>query len=357
MVIDEIQFTRNNTAQYRAIQTLVKTIITSSSVSKFALLSATPFDKPSQAINLMKMLNIITQEELFIRSRPTGWRELISHCQKVDPATTNSILSERDDYNNCAFRLYSEIVRKEFCSAMPLIIDAECDAKNGYYNLNPEDKEKFEKAILLFKTAASFSKDPCKPRTSKDSNYAELTTAMVAIEKCKIPIFERVAIRYLEEDSNAKVVVGVHYLDVLFDLENRLRHYNPTILHGGIMDEAEREEIVDEFNNSENCRLLLCISKVGGVGISLHDTIGTHPRVMLLSPDFNLIDTHQATGRVYRVGTKSKTTIRLIYVNSKENERSIHRILANKSKTLRSILEEYTRNDILLPIDYEEEHE
>lgn len=363
LVVDEIQFTRNNTAQYRAIQTLVKTIATTESASKFALLSATPFDKPSQAINLMKMVGIITQEELFARSRPTGWRELIAFCKEKDRFTTQSILSDKSgrrsgDYNQCAFELYSKVVRKEYCSAMPLVIDAECDAKNGYYNLDPEDRPKFAKAILLFKTAASHCKDPTKPRTTGDSNYAELTIAMVALEKCKISIFERVARQYLEENTKTKVVVGVHYYDVLDELERRLSRYRPLILCGEIDDEDEREEIVDRFNNDENCRLMLCISKVGGVGISLHDTVGTHPRVLLLSPDFNLIDTHQATGRVYRVGTKSKTTIRLIYANEKDNdERGIHRILANKSETLRAILEEYTRHDVLLPIDYNEERE
>ncbi len=78
---------------------------------------------------------------------------------------------------------------------------------------------------------------------------------------------------------------------------------------------------------------------------------------MLLSPDFNLIDTHQATGRVYRVGTKSKTIIRMVYANVGDQERAIHRVLIKKSKVLRAILEEYTRMEVILPIDYQEEYE
>ena len=360
LVVDEIQFTRNNTSQYRAIQTLVKTIALSSTPSKFALLSATPFDKPMQAINLMKMVGVIRQEELFIYSRPTGWRELLAYCKTKDSTTTQSILNEKDtagDYNRYAFRLYTEIVRKELCSAMPLVIDTECDAKNGYYNVCDENKEAFEKALSMLQDAVVHVKDPTEPRVGGDCNYADLTLAMVAIEKAKISIFERVAKRYLEDNKDVKVVIGVHYLAVLFALEERLGDYRPQVLHGGIEEEEEREKIVDTFNDSEECRLLLCITRVGGVGISLHDTVGTHPRVLLLSPDFNLIDTHQATGRVYRVGTKSNTTIRLIYANIGDKERNIHRVLANKSVTLRAILEEYTRNDVLLPIDYEEEYE
>lgn len=363
LVVDEIQFTRNNTAQYRAIQTLVKTIAKGDTPSKFALLSATPFDKPPQAINLMKIIGVIRQEELFIRSRPTGWLELIAYCKESEPSTTESILSKkeggsrRNEYNKCAFELYSKVVRKGFCSAMPLVIDAECDAKNGFYRLDPKDKETFDKAILLFESAASQSKDPTKSRVKGDTNFAELTTAMVALETSKTSIFERVTRRYLEENKESKVVVGVHYYVVLNELERRLAEYRPLILCGEIDDEDEREEIVDRFNEDDNSRLLLCISKVGGVGISLHDTIGDHPRIMLLSPDFNLIDTHQATGRVYRVGTKSKTTIRLVYVDAEPNERNIHRILVNKSETLRSILQEHTRNDVMLPIDYKEEYE
>lgn len=362
VVVDEVQFTRNNTAQYRAIQTLIRKASISTR-SKFALLSASPIDKPGQAINLMRLMNVITQEELFIRNRPTGWRELVSYCKEKDPYQSESILSEKTgtrkaDYYECALKLYSGIVRKDFCSAMPLKIDAECDAKNGYYNLEPEMKERFIKAIIVLESAAVRTASVVKPRNAEDAYFAELTKAMVAIEKCKIGIFERLAKKYLEDDRNAKVVIGVHYYDVLNALARNLGAFCPLILCGEIEDEAEREAIVDEFNNDKNSRLLLCISKVGGVGISLHDITGLHPRVMLLSPDFNLIDTHQATGRVYRVGTKSKTTIRLIYVNSEgSDERNIHRILAKKSETLRSVLEEYTRHQILLPIDYEEERE
>ncbi len=353
LVVDEVQFTRNNTAQYRAAQTLVKTIAISKNKSYFAILSATPFDKPQQAINLMKMVGIIQQEELFRRKRPTGWRELVMYCQSKKSYITTNILTQNGHTEQCAFLLYSEVVRKELCSAMPLLIDAECDAKNGYYNI--QKKEEYLKALLILKHAVCNVKNPIQPRLKGDCNYGELTVAMVALEKLKIPIFSRIGKLYLESDSTCRVVIGVHYLDTMFTLENNLRKYNPVLLHGK-MDEPEREESIDRFQGGK-CRLLICIARVGGVGISLHDTVGDSPRVMLLSPTFNLIDTHQATGRVYREGTKSKTIIRMIYANVGDQERGILRVLIKKSRTLRAILEEYTRQDVILPIDYQEEYE
>jgi len=358
-VVDEVQFTRNNTAQYRAIQTLVKTLVITENESYFAILSASPFDKEAQAVNLMKMVGIIRQEELFRRGHPTGWRELVAYCQEKNPYVTVALLSMRQGkkFDGYAFQLYSEVVREELCSAMPLVIGPKCDAKNGYYKVGPEKKEAFDKALLALKCATCHVKDPIAPRIKGDGNYAQLTMAMVQLETLKISIFARLARKYLEDNASCKVVVGVHYLNTMFTLENELRDFYPLLLHGD-MNEDEREDVVEQFQTpSKERRLLLCIARVGGVGISLHDTNGNYPRVMLLSPSFNLIDTHQATGRVYRVGTKSHTIIRTVYPNVGDQERSIHRVLIKKSKVLKAILEVYTRQKVVLPIDYQEEYE
>jgi hypothetical protein len=240
----------------------------------------------------------------------------------------------------------------------PSTIDIECDAKNGFYRIDPALKKDFELALLMLETAATKVKDPIKPRVAGDCIYAELTMAMVAIERLKWDIFERLARQDLEGETgnNYKVVVGVHYLETLFELERRLSAHHPLVLHGDV-EEDEREEIIEAFQGDASRRLLLCITQVGGVGISLHDTVGDAPRRAYMSPTFNLIEEHQFAGRFYRVGTQSPVHIRMVYANVGNREKSIRDCLIKKSETLRGTLEEYTRRDIILPIDYEEEWE
>ena len=359
LVVDEVQFTRNNTAQHRAVQTLVRGISCNTKCkSKYAILSATPFDKSSQSINLMKTLGVIQQGELFLKNNPTGWTELLNYCKEKRPQTTQAIIEfmERKEkkrgkkyYQECAYGFYSVIVRKQFCSAMPLKIDAVCDAKNGYYNLEKDEQKPMEEALEQMKSAVCKMADPTN--LNRFSLYGELQRALVKIETYKTTIFIRLAKSYLKFTPNCKVVICVNYLHNMETIRRGMRRYNPLLLHGSL-NEEEREEIINEFQNNGK-RVLISITKVGGVGISLHDTEGDAPRVMLLSPTFNLVDTYQATGRVFRVGTKSNTIVRMVYANVKDNtESSILRVLIRKSKVLRNILEEYTRNNVILPIDY-----
>jgi hypothetical protein len=53
--------------------------------------------------------------------------------------------------------------------------------------------------------------------------------------------------------------------------------------------------------------------RAGGVGISLHDIIGDHPRVGLHSPTWSAIEMKQAIGRLYRADAKSHTKQRIVY--------------------------------------------
>lgn len=372
LVIDEVQFTRNNTAQYRAIQTLVRAISCSTNskntsyarntsyaknTSYYAILSATPFDKSPQAINLMKTLGIIRQEELFVRKQPTGWIELLNYCNTKDMALTQAILKRVKEkvgttyHQECAYVLYSEIVRKQFCSAMPLKIDATCDAKNGYYKIEKDKQEAMKEAISQLRKAVNFIITANPVQVNRFAIYGELQRALVKIETCKTGIFIRLAKSHLRFTPNCKVVICINFLKNMETIQRSLRRYRPLLLHGSLKED-EREEIIEEFQN-QGKRVLICITKVGGVGISLHDTVGDSPRVMLLSPTFNLVDTHQATGRVFRVGTKSNTIVRMVYADIEgTSEKAIQNVLVRKSKVLRNILEEYTRNNIVLPIDY-----
>lgn len=365
LIIDEVQNVRNNTTQYRATKRLVNEVANGDGKSKYILLSATPFDKPLQAINMMMLIGIIKHERLTFRSKPTGWNDLVDFCLEKDPERTYRILNRyfygkkkvKKLYETCAFILYAEIIRRQLCSAMPLVIDYPCIARNFYCEVSDEDRPNFEKVMKKFKKAVAYVKNPLIVRDGNDSNFGNIVRAMVEIETLKIPYIEKFARLFLEKPK-FKVNISVHYLNTVRELTRRLRKYEPLVLTGGVSPK-KREKIIEKFQSNEpGCkRLLIHIDTVGGVGISLHDTNGDYSRVQFQSPGPNLILTQQNVGRMYRAGTKSKTYIFIFYVNAGNNERHCHNILIKKSGIMRAIQEENNRNNIPLPTDYAELYE
>jgi hypothetical protein len=80
----------------------------------------------------------------------------------------------------------------------------------------------------------------------------------------------------------------------------------------GMNTPSEREEIRNAFQRDE-LKVLICQIRAGGVGISLHDLIGDHARVSLISPTWSAIELHQALGRIYRSSAKTDAKQRIIY--------------------------------------------
>jgi hypothetical protein len=74
------------------------------------------------------------------------------------------------------------------------------------------------------------------------------------------------------------------------------------------------------FNSGEN-RIMLTMITAGGTGISLHDRIGGMPRYTLLSPPESATTTIQALGRVDRIGAKTDSIQRIIFVKDTIEEK------------------------------------
>ncbi len=72
----------------------------------------------------------------------------------------------------------------------------------------------------------------------------------------------------------------------------------------GRVGDAARAAAIDAFQQDRH-RCLVLQTGAGGVGISLHDTLGNHPRHSLISPPENARDLIQAMGRNRRTGQKT----------------------------------------------------
>lgn len=151
--------------------------------------------------------------------------------------------------------------------------------------------------------------DQIKDKKNKDKiNPLTITIrAQQKIEILKIPTFIELTNDFIY--NRFSVVIFVNFTQTLKTLADFLK--TDSIVYGEQTME-DRMRIIDDFQNNKTNIIILNI-KAGGIGISLHDIHGGHPRISLISPPWSSIDLLQALGRIHRAGGKTKTLQRIIY--------------------------------------------
>lgn len=162
-------------------------------------------------------------------------------------------------------------------------------------------------------------------------HLARITKLKQEIELSKVPIFIEQAKLYMEEGKS--VVIFVNYRLTLQLIADELDIQCQ--IHGDqTMD--ERQEAIALFQSNEE-NIIICQIRAGGIGISLHDLHGDHPRVSLINFPDSATDLIQALGRIYRAGARSVAIQRIIFVANVDYEKSImkniNRKLTNLSAT------------------------
>lgn len=152
--------------------------------------------------------------------------------------------------------------------------------------------------------------------------HADASEAVVArlrarqhAELLKVPNFIE-----LIEDSireGMSVAVFVNFTDTL----DRLIEKFPmaSVVSGG-QTAFERQLSIEEFQANRNS-LILCQSQAGGVGISLHDLHGDHPRASLISPPESARMLIQILGRIHRTGAKTPAIQKIVFASNTVEEK------------------------------------
>jgi len=149
-----------------------------------------------------------------------------------------------------------------------------------------------------------------KLRMKEASSSCALTQILYArmkIEQLKVPTIIKEAKEELQKGKS--VAIFVNFMDTLVTLSNELQ---TNCMIYGQQTVKQRDACVDAFQTDKE-RVILCNIKSGGVGISLHDTNGTYPRVSLVSPSWSAQDILQSLGRVHRANGKTPVTQKIIF--------------------------------------------
>ena len=75
------------------------------------------------------------------------------------------------------------------------------------------------------------------------------------------------------------------------------------------------------------------MQQAGGVGISLHDIHGGHPRMSIISPSWAGYEMRQTLGRIHRAGSKTPAIQKIVYV-AKTYEEQLCNIIKVKLRNI-----------------------
>ena len=366
-VFDEVQSIKNLGIQHRACGTICRAIMSpeGNSKSRFCYLSATPIDKEPQVENMCRNLGIITSDELYTNVMGditlTGLDDMATYCERINEAKSNEILQKwrrmitPANAKKCVFELYTTIAKQEFLSDMPAPrIGFKKDAKNGYYKMSAGAEQEFSAAIHGLASCLKYDEGS---GTVEEGGFGTISNWIGAIEKAKMEIFIRKAKEDLVNIPKCKVVLAVQRQESIAALYEALKEYEPLCLYGDVKMK-ERGPIINAFQKvPDKHRLLIVSIKVGSIGLSMHDTIGNAPRRMYIVPNYSLMDSHQASGRVYRVGLKSDAFVRFVYGKIASKEMSIMNAYLKKTNTAKAVLGDNVASTVLFPGAYESEVE
>lgn len=118
-------------------------------------------------------------------------------------------------------------------------------------------------------------------------------------------------------ENNLSILIFVNFKATMHELLQAFPE--AATIHGGQTNNNVRQAEIDRFQ-SDKTRVVIAQVMAGGVGVSLHDVTGKHPRLSLICPTYSGRDLRQVLGRPHRSGGKSKSLQRIIYAGGTVEE-------------------------------------
>lgn len=409
IVFDEAQHLKNRSDQWKAAHALIKPFynkdedeVKLNPNSGYILASATLFDKEEHSLQFVELIGIKNAHFMYrnvgkiFEYEQHGLGEIIKAAEMYDVEKTQQILKEnkfklllanffpenrigkicekivyellvgviRANIGSCItedkMRDYKksnivELFADYFPSDVSNILANyyyDVDKKNKYYNVSAETANKLRANIRKLSSAVGF--DPERNQIDP-SKFGAAVVCLNAIEANKCEIFIRDAKEILQKHPNDKVILFLNYLDNIDTVYNGVKEYGTIKLTGATKN---RSQLIDKFNNDPNCRILVGTTSTGGVGIDLDDKIGNSVRHMRISPDYSIIKSHQATGRIDRQDTKSVGNCKFVYAKIMINNALITEIpILNAMAKKTAVLKKINGETQLFPGDYPNEIE
>lgn len=358
-VFDEVQKTKNNSAQSKACISMVNYAYKTKN-SKVILLSGTPIDKKEQSINILKMMGLITSSMLVRRDNESGlikwygFKKLYSVCCKEDKQKTLEIedkynKNKTSDYPKFSYDLFIGIVLDKLSSKMPNVLESmSLNIRNRFFKCTESEKIKLKGFIgkMKFYTESLMSEGS----ENKINIISNIQKCLSNIEETKIPILSRNAQMVLS--TGKKVCIMVNFTNTVDVLKEKLSLYEPIVIDGRT-PKNKRQQLLEVFQEDSNDNMLVIANMdVLSTGVDMDDKFGNRERYVFASPNYKTMVIQQMTYRFLRSDTKSNTNIDFVYGDCGIEESSILGCLSKKSCVMRDSCRDNGNNKVTYPDEY-----
>lgn len=330
-IFDEAEYLKNDSLQSKAARSIVEAVIASKSGnSRVMLISSTLFDKPIHAMNILKVMNVISE------GGDTPYIQVLRRCRELDPVTTSNLQIKypplnRVSVNTFIYKCFTDVIVPQHFSSMSSEEGQGLDVYNAFYNPTPEEMKHIRPALLKLAGFAAIEKVNREQRNHTFATIQEL-------ELAKCPMVARAAKSILSSNPKAKVIIMASHLESLDRLSSLLSEYKHYVISGRVKRGLEREKMRLHFQEPNTEVRLIIANEVLSRCVSLDDRDGNYPRTMLIIPNFRASTIQQAVFRVKRSTTLSKATVKLVYTNCPGlEEHKIMNILISKGIILKEI--------------------
>jgi superfamily II DNA or RNA helicase len=275
---------------------------------KIMMLSATLTDK----IDCFKPFGIVLDFYKVLE----GYRPWIKSKETINKIKYKNWTEEKkrlDIIHNAIFPQYGSRMKiKELGNLFP----SNNITANSYFL---EDHLKVEELYKEINTEI----ESIKKMEDKSKALALIIRNRMRIEMLKVTLFMDLAQEGI--DSGYSVVIFVNYIGTL---EYLCYHMKVDCIIKGGQTMEERDNMIKDFQSNKK-KVIIVMQQAGGIGISLHDIHGGHPRMSIISPSWSGQEMRQTLGRIHRAGSKTPAIQKIVYV-AKTYEEQLCKIIKQK---------------------------
>jgi len=361
LIFDEVHRVKCKDAfQSKASFVLASSIV--GTISRIGVLSNTIFDKEKYAGSIMKALGIIRAEKMYTYDMVTrnyvvsgnGLAQLIGYCNKLDSERTAYLraiypLRDKNNLEELPYQLYIQIIRKKLIFSMDYRPN-NLTVKLCFYHMNEDDTKKIEEG---------YSKVKMIPldKNGNQNRFKAITEGQGMVEEGKLNKLIEATTESLETDPKRKLILFVNRKKTMNTLRQVFKPYGALVANSDVKGE-ERKNVFNKFQaDSNECRVLITSTKLGGTGLNLGDVVGDRPRTSYILPSYNYNDDYQALFRAARTNTKSHSIAIFVYCGNISNDEKVLLNQLEKSKVHKAVVskESDMRQKIKHEIWYEDE--
>lgn len=195
------------------------------------------------------------------------------------------------------------------------------------------------KAAAEAKAAYALLSDEIRNPDKAKTDMVRLLRYRQQVEHAKVPVMVELAEDAMEDGCS--VACFFNFTAPMAEFCAKMKQHSPARVYGTdesghSQNQREREAEIARFQ-SNSTKLFAGTIAAGGVGLSLEDADGNHPRLLLTNLPLDTVGLLQVLGRCARANSKSPTVNRVVLLDGVPVEEKVFRILNRKIGNLSAL--------------------